>query len=44
LTRKRVRGTLLDYVKSLEPDEEFAEIIDEVIREREKVTLKAPKL
>jgi predicted CopG family antitoxin len=44
LARKRERGTLLDYVKSLEPDEEFAEIMDEVIREREKVTLRAARL
>jgi len=40
LTRKRNRSTLLDYVKSLEPDEEFAETMDKVIREREKVTLR----
>jgi len=44
LTGKRTRGTLLDYVKSLEPDEEFAEIMDEVISERGKITLMAPKL
>jgi len=44
LTRKKSRGTLLDYVKSLEPDEEFAEIMDEVLEEREKVTLRVPEL
>jgi len=44
LTRKEARGSLLDYVRSLEPDEEFAEIMDEVIRERRKVTLRTPKL
>jgi len=36
LTRKKSRGTLLDYVKFLEPDEEFAEIMDEIVKEREK--------
>ncbi len=40
LTRKAERGTLLDYVRSLEPDEEFAAIMEE-IREREKVALRA---
>jgi len=44
LTRKKSRGTLLDYVKSLEPDEEFAEIMDEVLEEREKMTLRVPEL
>lgn len=44
LTRKKVGGTLLDYVRSLEPDEEFAEIMGEVINEWEKVTLRVPKL
>jgi len=44
LTRKGEGGSLLNYVKSLEPDEEFAEIMDEVVREREKVTLRAPRL
>jgi len=44
LARRREKGTLLDFVKSLEPDEEFAEIMDEVVREREKVTLRASGL
>jgi len=44
LTRKREKNAFLDYVKSLEPDEEFAEIMEEVVREREKVTLRAPRL
>lgn len=44
LVRKREQGTLLDYVKSLEPDEEFASIMGEVLREREKVALRVPKL
>ena len=44
LTKKGERGTLLDYVISLEPDEEFAAIMEEVVRERERVTLTAAEL
>ena len=31
LTEKKERGTLLDYVRSLEPDEEFAEELERVV-------------
>ena len=44
LTWKKSRGTLLDYVKTLEPDEEFAEIMEEVLEERENVTLRVSEL
>jgi predicted CopG family antitoxin len=44
LVKKKEKGTLLDYVKSLEPDEEFAELLEEVVKERELVTLKDVKL
>jgi len=44
LTRKRKAGTLLDYVRSLEPNEEFADIMKTVLEERERVTLKAPRI
>ena len=44
LTRKAEGGTLLDHIKSLGPDEEFAQIMDEVVEEREKAVLTAPEL
>jgi predicted CopG family antitoxin len=44
LTERKKKGTLLDYVRSLKPDEEFAETLEEVVRERRAVVLKAPKL
>ena len=43
LTRKKERGTLLDYVRSLEPDEEFAEELEKVVEERKNIALKAPR-
>jgi predicted CopG family antitoxin len=44
LVKKKEKGTLLDYIKSLEPDEEFAELLKEVLKERKLVTLKAARL
>jgi len=43
LTRKKERGTLLDYVRSLEHDEEFAEELEKVVEERKGIALKAPR-
>lgn len=42
VTGKRAEGTLLDYVRSLGPDEGFAEIMDGVVRERENAALRIP--
>ena len=44
LTKKADKGSLLDYVRSLEPDNEFARIMVEILGEREKVIIKAPEL
>lgn len=44
LARSRKEGTLLDYVRSLEPDEEFAEIMREILMERKKVALRTTEL
>jgi predicted CopG family antitoxin len=43
LTDKREKGTLLDYVLSLEPDEEFAEELEKVVKERRKIVVAAPR-
>lgn len=44
ITRKREEGTLLDFLKSVKPDEEFAAILEDVIKERRTISLRAPKL
>ena len=44
IARKREEGTLLDFLKSVKPDEEFAAILEEVIKERRTISLRAPKL
>jgi predicted CopG family antitoxin len=44
LAKRKTESTLLDYVRSLEPDEEFAKIMEEVVLERRKVALRTPKL
>ncbi|MCS7138662.1 MAG: antitoxin VapB family protein [Crenarchaeota archaeon] len=41
LTRNRIGGNLLDYVRSLEPDEEFSKIMEEVVLERERISLRS---
>jgi predicted CopG family antitoxin len=44
LARGRVEGTLLDYVRSLKQDEEFAEIMEDVVRERRRIRLRTPRV
>jgi predicted CopG family antitoxin len=35
ILRKKQEGTLLDYVRSTEPDEEFARTLEDVLKERD---------
>jgi predicted CopG family antitoxin len=42
IVKKRKVGTLLDYVRNLEPDEEFAKILDGIVEERKRISLTAP--
>lgn len=44
IARKREEGTLLDFLKAIKPDEEFAAILEDVIKERRTISLRAPKL
>ena len=39
IVKKREEGTLLDYVKTLEPDEEFAKTLEGVVKERKRFSL-----
>jgi predicted CopG family antitoxin len=38
LTKRAEKGTLLDYVKTLPPDEEFASTLEKVLEDRDKIT------
>ena len=40
--KKRKEGTLLDYIRSLVPDEEFAKTLEDVVKERNRISLTAP--
>jgi predicted CopG family antitoxin len=40
--KKRKEGTLLDYNRSLVPDEEFAKTLEDVVKERNRISLTAP--
>jgi len=42
IVKKKEEGTLLDYVRSIEPDEEFAKILEDVVKERRKISLSTP--
>jgi len=44
IVKKKEEGTLLDYVRSIDPDEEFAKILEDVVKERSKISLSAPAL
>lgn len=40
ITRKRIEGNLLEYMKFLKPDEELARNIEEVLQERGRISLR----
>jgi len=44
IVKKKEEGTLLDYVRSIKPDEEFAATLEEIIKERKTISLRAPRL
>jgi predicted CopG family antitoxin len=43
ILKKRQEGILLDYVRSVEPDEEFARTFEDVLKERDRISLMAPR-
>ena len=40
LTAKTRRGSLLDYVRKMEPDEEFAKTLEEIVASREQAQVR----
>jgi predicted CopG family antitoxin len=43
LTGEKEKGTLLDYVRTLEPDEDYAGELEKVVEERKTVVVEAPR-
>jgi len=43
IVKRRQEGTLLDYVRSIEPDEEFAKTLDDIVKERKRMSLAGPR-
>ncbi|MGA2973285.1 MAG: antitoxin VapB family protein [Candidatus Bathyarchaeia archaeon] len=44
LTAKTKRGSLLDYVRSIEPDEEFAETLEGIVSGRERTRIRGVRV
>lgn len=44
LTARTHRGSLLDYVRSIQPDEEFAKTLEEIVRGRERMRLRSVRV
>ena len=42
IVRKREEGSLLDHIRSIKRDEEFAKTLEAIVKERNKVSLAAP--
>jgi predicted CopG family antitoxin len=40
LTAKTRKGTLLDYVRTMKPDEEFAKSLEEIVKRRERAHIR----
>jgi predicted CopG family antitoxin len=43
LTAKTKRGSLLDYVRSIQRDEEFAETLEGIVRDREGTRIRSAR-
>ena len=41
IVKKRKEGTLLEYLRKLEPDEEFAKVLERILEERKRISLTA---
>jgi predicted CopG family antitoxin len=41
ILKKKQEGTLFDYVRSIEPDEEFARTLEDIVKERDRISLAA---
>ena len=41
LTARTRKGSLLDYVRSIQPDEEFAETLEQIVRGRERARVRS---
>ena len=42
IVKKKKEDPLLDYVRSIEPDEEFAKTLEDVVKERKGISVAAP--
>jgi predicted CopG family antitoxin len=44
VAKKRSEGTLLDYIRSLKPDGELAETLEQILKERQELEVPTPRL
>lgn len=44
LTARTRKGSLLDYVRSIQPDEEFAETLEGILRGRERTRVRSVRV
>ena len=44
IVKKKQEGNLLEYFRGISPDEEFAATLEDIVRERRAISLKAPRL
>jgi predicted CopG family antitoxin len=44
ISKKRGEGTLLDYIRSLKPDGELAETLEQILKERQELEVPTPRL
>jgi len=44
LTCKKRKGTLLEYVRSMDRDEEFAQVLEEIVKRRETLSVRRVRL
>jgi predicted CopG family antitoxin len=44
LASKKRKGTLLEYVRSMDPDEEFAQVLEQIVKRRETLSVRRVRL
>jgi len=43
VAEKKEQGTLLEFIGGIEPDKEFAKTLEDIVKERRRITLAAPR-
>ncbi len=44
ISKKKVEGTLLNYIRGLKPDDELVDTLEQILKERQELQVPTPRL